>query len=43
MDITKLIESVRVKELLYVTTLKSHKNAVKEGTWREVADGLGGG
>jgi len=44
MDIGKLIECVREKKILYVTTLKSYKNADKrEGAWREVADAVGGG
>jgi len=36
MDIERLIESVRSRKILYVTTSKSHKK--KEEAWRHVAD-----
>ena len=46
MDIERLIESVRSRKILYVTTSKSYKNSSKkEEAWRHVglADEVGDG
>ena len=44
MDIERLMESVRSRKILYVTTFKSYKNLTKkEEPWRHVADEVGEG
>ena len=42
MDVEELIEAVKKRALLYETTCKSYKNAVKkEEAWTEVAEEIG--
>jgi len=43
MDIEQLIESVRSRKILYVTTSKLYKNSSKKEAWWHVADEVGEG